>query len=142
LIPRAFREKSVPFLSCALCRAGRELCAGPIDPRIGGQPQEPLRNYFLAQRAQFFSGCKAGHIASAALYPWRPAGITAGSTNIAPFCNRSRPHKHNILGKGFAPSSVPGLPTVDILGAARTAPYAVGAYSYPVLAGFDRARNL
>jgi Right handed beta helix region len=35
------------------------------------------------------------------------------------------------IGKGVAPSSAPGLPTVDILGATRTAPYAAGAYSYP-----------
>jgi hypothetical protein len=35
------------------------------------------------------------------------------------------------IGKGIAPSSAPGLPTVDILGATRTAPYAAGAYSYP-----------
>jgi hypothetical protein len=35
------------------------------------------------------------------------------------------------IGKSVAPSSAPGLPTVDILGATRTAPYAAGAYSYP-----------
>jgi len=36
------------------------------------------------------------------------------------------------IGKGIAPNSAPGLPTVDILGATRTAPsYAAGAYSYP-----------
>ena len=35
------------------------------------------------------------------------------------------------IGPGMGAPTVPAVPTVDILGVKRAAPYAVGAYSYP-----------
>ena len=99
-----------------------------IGPQTSGQGVMYWDGANNVKRVNLFNGSDAnGNVATnvgnaAQFLAWNPAALSF---------NLMLKPASVAIGKGVAPSSAPGLPTVDIFGATRTAPYAAGAYSYP-----------